>query len=326
MNRIVKQLLKGGGVALAILLGVISIPCCAVSNETITDNDYNIEYRLPDVPEQTSFADETIDLTRYDLYERYERELTAACYMHSNTLLTIKRANRYLPVIVPILQRENIPVDFIYLAAIESSFNPLAYSSAKAAGIWQFMPTTAREYGLEVNSDVDERYNVEKATVAACKYLRNAYNKYGSWIDAAASYNAGTQRITSERNKQGVESALDMYLVQETSRYVFRILATKQMMSSPSDYGFKIRANQLYQPIKTRTVVVTTTIDDLAAWAKEQGITYKQLKDFNPWLRSRTLPNKSGKKYEILIPLAEDMYYNNKREYRTFDKNWIVED
>lgn len=326
MNSYMKRRLKGGGIMLAILASIAVTPCCAEHNTTVEEGIYNVEYRIPDVPEQTSFAGETVDLTRYDMYERYERELTAACYMHSNTLLTLKRANRYLPTIVPILEREKIPVDFIYLAAIESSFNPLAYSPAKAAGIWQFMPTTAREYGLEVNSDIDERYNVEKATVAACKYLRNAYQKYGSWIDAAASYNAGTQRITSERSKQGVESALDMHLVQETSRYVFRIMAAKQVMSKPSDYGFIIREKQLYQPIKTRTVEVTTTIEDLAAWAQEQGITFKQLKDFNPWLRSRTLPNKSGKKYQILIPLKEDMYYNNNREYRTYDKNWVVKD
>ena len=324
MNRILKNRLKGGGIILTILISVISTPCCAKHNTDIERGTYNNEYSIPDVPEETTFAGEAIDLTRYDMYERYERELTAACYMHSSTLLTLKRANRYLPTIIPILEREEVPIDFIYLAAIESYFNPLAYSPAKAAGIWQFMPTTAREYGLEVNSDVDERYNVEKATVAACKYLRNAYKKYGSWVDAAAAYNAGTQRITSERTKQGVESALDMQLVEETSRYVFRILATKQVMSKPSDYGFYIRENQLYQPIKTRTVEVTTTIDDLAAWAKEQGITYKQLKDFNPWLRSRMLPNKSGKKYLIQIPINEDMYYNNKREYRTYDKNWVV--
>lgn len=319
--------LREGRVFLALfILGSISTTSCAQEVVSTSGEKFNIEYHIPDVPDNVTFAGETIDLTRYDMYERYEREMTAACYMHSSTLLTIKRANRYLPTIVPILERENIPIDFIYLAAIESSFNPLAYSPAKAAGIWQFMPATAREYGLEVNSDIDERYNVEKATIAACKYLRNAYSKYNSWVDAAASYNAGTQRITSERTKQGVESALDMHLVQETSRYVFRILATKQMMESPSKYGFVIKDYQLYQPIKTRTVEVTTTIDDLAEWAQKQGITYKQLKDFNPWLRSRTLPNKSGKKYKILIPIEEDMYYNNQREYRTFNENWVVKD
>lgn len=309
----------------SILLCLILCNVCSVSAQQSSVTDFDIEYYIPDVPESVTFAGETIDLTRYDMYERYERELTTVCYMHATTMLTIKRANRYMPVIVPILQREKIPTDFIYLVAIESAFNPLAVSPAKAAGMWQFMPATAREYGLEVNADIDERYNVEKATVAACKYLRNAYEKYGSWVDAAASYNAGMQRVAKERERQGVESALDMHLVDETSRYVFRILATKQVLENPSNYGFKIKARQLYQPIETKTVKVTSTIDDLAEWAKRQGVTYKQLKDFNPWLRTRTLPDKSGKLYHVAIPLKSDMYYNSQRKYKTYNPQWVID-
>ena len=309
----------------SILLCLILYNVCSVCAQQSSVTDFDIEYYIPDVPESVTFAGETIDLTRYDMYERYERELTTVCYMHATTMLTIKRANRYMPVIVPILQRENIPTDFIYLVAIESAFNPLAVSPAKAAGMWQFMPATAREYGLEVNADIDERYNVEKATVAACKYLRNAYEKYGSWVDAAASYNAGMQRVAKERERQGVESALDMHLVDETSRYVFRILATKQVLENPSNYGFKIKARQLYQPIETKTVKVTSTIDDLAEWAKRQGVTYKQLKDFNPWLRTRTLPDKSGKLYHVAIPLKSDMYYNSQRKYKTYNPKWVID-
>lgn len=309
----------------SILLCLILCNVCGVCAQQSSVTDFDIEYYIPDVPESVTFAGETIDLTRYDMYERYERELTTVCYMHATTMLTIKRANRYMPVIVPILQRENIPTDFIYLVAIESAFNPLAVSPAKAAGMWQFMPATAREYGLEVNADIDERYNVEKATVAACKYLRNAYEKYGSWVDAAASYNAGMQRVAKERERQGVESALDMHLVDETSRYVFRILATKQVLENPSNYGFKIKARQLYQPIETKTVKVTSTIDDLAEWAKRQGVTYKQLKDFNPWLRTRTLPDKSGKLYHVAIPLKSDMYYNSQRKYKTYNPQWVID-
>lgn len=286
---------------------------------------FNEVYCTPQVPAKTTFAGKEIDLTRYDMYERYERELTTACYMHSTTMLTLKRANRYLPVIVPILKQQSIPLDFIYLVAVESAFNPLAYSPAKAAGIWQFMASTAREYGLEVNEDIDERYNVEKATVAACKYLRNAYKMYGSWVNAAAAYNAGTKRITAELERQDVDEAFDLHLVQETSRYVFRILATKEVFSSPQKYGFHLTEKQLYQPIETHTVEVDTTITNLATWAQEQGITYRELKEFNPWLRSRKLPNKSGKKYKILIPVKADMYYTDKRRYKTYDRNWIVE-
>lgn len=311
-------------VTLGWLVGLLAaVPACA--NEPVETVVIEQRHETPQVPDKTTFAGQEIDLTRYDMYERFERELTTACYMHSTTMLTIKRANRYLPVIAPILQEQSIPMDFIYLAAIESAFNPLAVSPAKAAGIWQFMATTAREYGLEVNADIDERYNVEKATVAACKYLRNAYKKYGSWVNAAAAYNAGTNRITDELAAQGVKESFDLHLVQETSRYVFRILATKEVFSSPQKYGFYLKANQLYQPIATRTVEVDTTIVDLVAWAKEQGITYRELKEFNPWLRSRKLPNKSGKKYKILIPLKSDMYYTDDRQYKTFDKNWIVE-
>ncbi len=309
-----------------IFASILLIGCtCITSTAKDHTNAFDIEYRIPDVPEKMTFAGESIDLTRYDMYERVERELTTACYMHATTMLTLKRANRYMPVIIPILEREKIPTDFIYLVAIESAFNPLAKSPAKAAGMWQFMPATAREYGLEVNNDIDERYNIEKATVAACKYLRNAYEKYGNWIDAAVSYNAGLQRVARERERQGVKSSLDMHLVDETSRYVFRILATKLVFENPAKYGFKIRANQLYQPIRTRTVEVTSTIDDLSAWAQKQGITYKQLKDFNPWMLTQTLPDKSGKLYKIAIPLKEDMYYNAKRKYITYDTNWVVE-
>jgi hypothetical protein len=307
--------------ATALLCG--SVYTTAIANDKA--EAFTIEYRIPDVPEKMTFAGESIDLTRYDMYERVERELTTACYMHATTMLTIKRANRYMPIIVPILEREKIPTDFIYLVAIESAFNPLAKSPAKAAGMWQFMPTTAREYGLEVNNDIDERYNIEKATVAACRYLHDAYEKYGSWVDAAVSYNAGLQRVARERERQGVKSSLDMHLVDETSRYVFRILATKLLFENPAKYGFKIKAKQLYQPIATKTIEVTSTIDDLATWAQKQGITYKQLKDFNPWMLTQTLPDKSGKLYKIAIPIKEDMYYNAKRKYVTYNKNWVVD-
>ena len=163
------------------------------------------------------------------------------------------------------------------------------------------------------------------SSVAACKYLHDAYEKYGSWVDAAVSYNAGMQKVARERERQGVMSSLDMHLVDETSRYVFRILATKLLFENPAKYGFRIKANQLYQPIKTQTVEVTSTIDNLATWATKQGITYKQLKDFNPWLRTQTLPDKSGKLYKIAIPLKEDMYYTTQRKYVTYNPKWIVD-
>ncbi len=313
--------------SIVISVGVVTVAASFISAKVINEKDemdISSSFSIPDVPSKVSFAGETIELNRYDLYERYERELTATCYMHSTTLLTLKRANRYMPVIEPILKKQGIPADFIYLAAIESHFNPRAYSGAGAAGIWQFMPKTARQYGLEVNDYIDERYNVEKATIAACKYLKKAYAKYGSWINAAASYNAGMGRITTEVEKQGEERAIDLYLNEETSRYIFRILAIKQVLAHPADYGFVLKENQLYQPIKTRTVEADTTIENLAEWAQQQGTTYFQLKEFNPWLRARSMPDKSRKKYIIQIPIEKDMYYTPERKYKTHRKEWVV--
>lgn len=306
------------------ILAVTASFISAYTGSEETQVQVSSTFSIPDVPPEASFAGEKVILDRYDLYERYERELTATCYMHSTTLLTLKRANRYMPVIEPILKKNGIPADFIYLAAIESHFDPRAYSAAGAAGIWQFMPKTARQYGLEVNESIDERYNVEKATVAACKYLKNAYAKYGSWLNAAASYNAGMGRITTEIAKQGEERALDLFLNEETSRYIFRILALKQVFAAPAEYGFVLKANQLYQPIKTRSVEVDTTIENLAEWAQQQGTTYLQLKKFNPWLRARSMPDKSRKKYVIQIPIEQDMYYTPARKYKAYRKEWVV--
>ncbi len=289
-------------------------------------NPQNFNYTVvPDFASATSVCGEKVDLTRYDMYERYDRELTSFSYTHNLTLSVIKRANRYFPIIAPILKEEGIPEDMIYLMAIESSLNPRALSPAKAAGLWQIMETTGRELGLEVNSQVDERYNVEKATRAAAKYLKTAYAKYGDWMTVAASYNAGQRRISTELEKQGADNAFDLWLNEETSRYPFRIMALKEIMKNPSKYGFILKRDQLYKPIKTKDVVVTTEISDLAAFAKQQGITYAQLKDFNPWLRDRYLPNKSGKRYVLKVPLAEDLYYNSKNKTAIFDPNWVVD-
>ncbi len=297
---------------------------CSSSVGSYESGDAALIFSIPNVPEYVTFAGEKINLDRYDLYERFERELTSTCYMHSTTLLTLKRANRVMPVIEPILQKEGIPTDFVYLAAIESHFNPRAYSSAKAAGIWQFMPKTAKEYGLEVNEYVDERYNIEKATRAACRYLKKAHKKYGNWVSTAASYNAGMGRITTELQQQGEGNALDLLLTEETSRYVFRILAMKQVMASPAKYGFVLKAKQLYQPIATTTIEVDTPIVNLADFARRHGTTYMQLKEFNPWLRARELPNKTGKLYKIQIPVKKEMYYTKERKYRSYRPEWVV--
>lgn len=251
----------------------------------------------PSVPDKITFAGQAIDLLRYDHRERMDRELMSFTYMHSTTMLMVKRANRYFPVIEPILKANGLPDDFKYLAVIESNLNPLAKSPAGAAGLWQFMSATGREFGLEVNSNIDERYHIEKETKAACKYLKDAYQKYGNWLCVAAAYNAGQGRISTQLQKQMVDQAVDLWLVEETSRYMFRLLAAKAVISNPQQYGFLLKREHLYPPIPYTEVTVTTGIGNLAQFAKDKGITYAQLKDANPWLRDTSLMNKSGRTY-----------------------------
>lgn len=278
----------------------------------------------PDVPLSIDFAGQKIDLDRVDMFERLDRELTSMTYTHGNTLLLLKRANRYFPELTPILKKNGVPLDMIYLACIESTLNPRAYSSAKAAGLWQFIPETAKQYGLEVNEWVDERYNTEKATDAACRYLKKAYQKYGNWESVAASYNGGMGRISSELSKQLASSAFDLYLVEETSRYMFRILAAKLIMESPAAYGFRLDRHQLYQPIECDEVEVSEPVEDWPTWAKEHGISFYQLREANPWIRSKTLPNKSGKTYSVKIPKKESLY-RSKQKKSVYNKNWVVQ-
>ena len=281
-------------------------------------------YSTHDVPSSVTFCGKNIDLTRYDRYERMDRELLAFTYMHSTSIQMIKKANRYFPIVEPILKANGIPDDFKYLMVIESNLNPTARSSAGAAGLWQFMQTTGREYGLEVNKNIDERYHVEKSTEAACKYLKDAYAKYQDWIAVAASYNAGQARISTQFEKQQVDDMLDLYLVEETARYVYRIIAAKIMFSNPSAFGFRLRTKDLYMPIPYKEVSVNTGILNLAEWAKKQGITYALLKNMNPWLRDNFLQNVSKRTYTLKIPTAEGMKHDPKK-VKVHDKRWVVE-
>lgn len=278
----------------------------------------------PTVPTEVTFDGEKIDLRRYDRRERMDREMTAFTYMHSTTMLLIKRANRYFPIVEPILKANGIPDDFKYLMVIESNLNNVARSPAGAAGLWQFMPATAREFGLEVNDNVDERYNIEKATVAACKYFKQAYAKYGDWMAVSAAYNAGQARISSQLEKQLASHAMDLWLVEETSRYMFRLLAAKEIFSNPQRYGFLLKREHLYPPIPYKKVTINTPIENLDEYAKQQGITYAQLRDANPWLREHSLKNKSGKTYVLNIPTQEGMYYDPKKTV-AHNKNWVID-
>lgn len=278
----------------------------------------------PTVPTEVTFDGEKIDLRRYDRRERMDREMNAFTYMHSTTMLLIKRANRYFPIVEPILKANGIPDDFKYLMVIESNLNNVARSPAGAAGLWQFMPTTAREFGLEVNDNVDERYNIEKATIAACKYFKQAYAKYGDWMAVSAAYNAGQARISSQLEKQLASHAMDLWLVEETSRYMFRLLAAKEIFSNPQRYGFLLKREHLYPPMPYKKVTVNTPIENLDEYAKQQGITYAQLRDANPWLREHSLKNKSGKTYVLNIPTQEGMYYDPKKTV-AHNKNWVID-
>jgi membrane-bound lytic murein transglycosylase D len=250
---------------------------------------------------QMDFAGEQVPTYMADVQERLDKEMITNMNYHTNTTLVIKRANKVFPVLEPILAKYGIPDDFKYLAVIESSLVN-AVSPAGARGVWQFMPLTAKEKGMEVSDQVDERYHLEKATEAACKYFIAAKEKFGSWTLAAASYNGGIGGIKNKMEEQQVDNYYDLLLTEETSRYVFRILALKEIMKNADNYGFSIPKEALYYPIATKKIVVDSTITNLAQFAKSQGVNYKILKLHNPWLRDKMLLNTTGKKYEIEIP------------------------
>ena len=262
--------------------------------------------KIPRVPEFMVFAGDTIRFDRVDMRERMDRELIAFTYSHSNSLLMLKRSTRIFPQVEPMLAAKGVPDDLKYLMAIESNLNETAVSVAGAAGLWQFMREVGREFGLEVTATVDERYNIRKETDAACDYLKKAYGRFGDWMTVAASYNGGINGITRKREQQRQNRALDLQLVEETSRYMFRILVAKLFFVNPESFGFKLDADEYYPYIPPkRTVIVSESIDDLAEFAGRYGLTYAQLRRANPWLRDMKLSAKTGKTYEILIPDLE---------------------
>ena len=266
-------------------------------------NDGQLHPKAPAVPEYIEFAGKKIRFDRDDLYERMDREMIAFTYMHSTSILMLKRSERIFEQIVPILKAQGVPEDLKYLMVIESNLDPKALSRAGAAGLWQMMKATGQKYGLEVNTVVDERYNIKKETVAACKYLKEAYAKYHDWLTVAASYNAGQAGISRQLKLQRQKSALDLLLVEETSRYMFRILAAKYFFEHPEQFGFNVAESEKYKYRKPKKVVtVETPLESLIDFAEQNGISYASLKQANPWLRDTLLTNKSGKRYEIIIP------------------------
>ena len=283
------------------------------NSDTVHQQGFNSKYNVYSVlkPNNLKFANENIPQSTFDVWERLDKELLKNIYWQSNTLLYFKRANKYFPIIEEILEKNNIPSDFKYLALIESGFE-YKVSPSGAAGFWQIMKGTAREYGLEVNYAIDERYHLIKSTEAACKYLQKAYDKFGSWTMAAASYNMGINGVQRQVKKQNTNNYFNLYLNDETSRYVFRIIVIKEIMENARKYGFVFRQNDLYSYPSVKQIRVDSTINNLYSFAQENDINYKILKRFNPWLRTSKLPDESRRVYYIDIPKkSEELIFDD---------------
>lgn len=293
-----------------ILVGSTGTPANTDQLKNLSSNATTISL---DPPDDLNFAGEIVPLHDFDVQERLDKELIRYIYYHSATIMNIKRAARWKPEMTKILENHDVPTDFFYLCVAESHLTN-AISPAGAKGFWQFMKGTGISYGLEVSKQVDQRYDPIKSTIAACKYLNDAYRKFGNWTLVAASYNMGMGGVQKQLDRQKVSNYYDLYLNAETAAYVFRILAIKTVLENPGAYGFEIPEEQLYSPLRYRVVKVDTTIPDLITFAQEHGTTYKMLKVMNPWLLSDELVVSPGKKYGIKIPrsakvpkAAEDM-------------------
>jgi hypothetical protein len=283
------------------------------SEDRLHQEQFNLKYGIFAIvqPEDLNFAGEEIPIYSSEIWERIDKELLKNIYWQSNTMLYFKKANKYFPIIEPILKKYDIPDDFKYLAVIESGLDNVV-SPSGAAGFWQIMKGTGREYGLEVNKEIDERYNLEKSTVVACKYLQDSYNKFGNWTMAAASYNMGKNGVRRKIKEQASNNYYNLYLNSETARYIFRIIAVKEIMQNPRRYGFMFREMDLYSMPNFKAIEVDSTISNLYDFAKSHSVNYKLLKQFNPWLRSMSLPDKSRKKYILKIPTDSDiMVFDN---------------
>lgn len=290
-----------------------------------TDKSFIPEESVAQVPfpDKISFCGEAVPLDELYTRERLERELIVTKFYHSNSILVLKRANRYFPIIEKILSEEALPDDFKYLCVIESNLDTRAISPAGAAGFWQFLKETAKQYELEVSVEIDERYNIEKSTRAAAKYLKEAYGKYGSWTLAAASYNGGMNRITQQSDRQNAETFYQMLLPEETTRYIYRILASKIFFNNPTAFGFYLKTEDFYPQIPTKEVEISSSVSNFAEYAELHKMNYLTFKELNPWLRENYLTNKTGKKYKVLIP--EDPYLKVKKHpIKIHNSNWVA--
>jgi membrane-bound lytic murein transglycosylase D len=303
MNRTSLNLVFAGTVAASAALVVIALSSSrpAAPDPVESASTPGLYHPAPQLPLAPVLCGEPVPLEVFGVRESLDRELVVNAYHHSSTMLYMKRANRWFPLIEPILAEEGIPDDMKYLAVIESGLAQVV-SPSGASGFWQFMKRTAPAYGLEVNDEVDERYHVAASTRAACAYLREAHERFGSWALAAASYNMGMAGVERELAKQGVATYWDLHLNPETARYVYRLLAIKEVFEDPKRFGFELAADDLYPALATKEVEVDQTISDLSAFAREQGTTLKALKALNPWLTDDFLPISAGNSYRIALP------------------------
>ncbi len=294
---------------LGILLGATFVAGLAFNKgdkdtpvEVMEDGRLQYKWYSTPLPKSMSFAGEKVPLERWEIRERLDRELLMNYYMHGSTLYILKLSSRVFPVIEKKLKENGLSDDFKYLCVAESSLqNPT--SPAGAVGYWQFMRETGTRYGLEITEEIDERYNLEKSTDAACKYLKEAYGKFGSWTAAAASYNCGMAGFSNQSTFQMSGSYYDLLLPEETNRYVFRILALKHLLGNANQFGYIVPGSDAYQPVPTRSMTLTESVPNLAQFAQDQGTNYKMLKILNPWLRDRKLTIKAGKSYTIQLPM-----------------------
>lgn len=284
-----------------LLLGTVAYAVTQKLQNEEKPNYYSNKITSPYIPQKMTFAGEEVPLDIYWVHEALDRELIVNCYQHSKTLRIFKLSARVFPEVERILKEEGVPEDFKYLAVAESGLENVT-SPASAGGYWQFIPATAKNYGLEISNDVDERCNLEKATRAACKYLKNAKNRFGSWTLAAAAYNRGEGGLNAAITDQNCKDYWKLWLNNETSRYVFRIMAFKLMFENPQMYGVEICPAEMYQPVKCTDIQVSSSIASLPTWAQEHGVTYRELRNLNPWIRNNKLAVPAGKTYVIRLP------------------------
>ncbi len=297
--------LLGFAAAIPLILFIPGIIGSNSASAVIPEDDrFPQGYKIvsPPVPDHLDFAGEKVPLENFEVKERMDREFIVNTYYHSFTIISIKRANRYFPVIEPILKAHGIPDDFKYVSVIESGLSN-AISPVGAVGFWQFMDAAGKKYGLEINDEVDQRYDLKKSTEAACLYIKDAYDKFGSWTVAAASFNMGTNGIEKQMVRQKTNNYYNLVLGDETSRYIARIIAMKAILQNPENYGFSIDTDDLYPALPVYEVKVNTPITNLADYAIDKGVNYKILKTYNPWLRDIVLTNAAGRIYTIELPV-----------------------